>query len=131
MVEIGRSAAISTLIDVTFFFLIFIVRQELWGFRLAFYGAVAGLATYVISHSLDIAIGDRIRRRHLIPDKLVGVPIYFAAGIVAFVGTTAAMEALGVMPFHLTGRDLLLALVISGVVSIVVGLLFYSFHVMR
>ena len=118
-------------IGVAFFFLIFIVRQELWGFRLALYGAAAGLATYVLSHSLDVVVGDRIRRRHLVSDKLVGVPLYFVAGIAAFVITTAVMEALGVMPFHLTGRDLRLALVISGVISIVIGLLFYSFHVMR
>jgi len=130
MVEVGRNAAISMLIGVAFLFLIFIVRQELWGFRLAIYGAVTGLVTYVFSHSLDVAIGDRIRRRHLIADKLVGVPIYFAAGISAVVVTTAAMEALGVMPFHLTRRDLGVALVISGVVSVVVGLLFYSFHIM-
>jgi len=131
MVEIGRNAAISMSIGVAFFFLIFIVRQELWGFRLALYGAAGGLATYVFSHSLAVAVGDRIRRRHLIADKLVGVPLYFVAGIAAFVLTTAAMKALGVMPFHLAGRDLWLALVISGAVSIVVGLLFYSFHIMR
>jgi len=131
MVEIGRHAAISMAIGIAFFFLIFIVRQELWGFPLALYGAVAGLATYALSHMLDVAIGDRIRRRHLVPDKLVGVPLYFAAGIVALLLTTAGLEALGVMPFRLTGSDLRLALVISGVVSIVVGLLFYSFHVMR
>jgi len=131
MVEIGRNAAISMSIGVAFFFLIFIVRQELWGFRLALYGAAGGLATYVFSHSLDVVVGDRIRRRHLIADKLVGVPLYFVAGIAAFVLTTAVMKALGVMPFHLAGRDLWLALVISGAVSIVAGLLFYSFHIMR
>ena len=129
--EIGRNAAISMVIGVAVFFLIFIVRQELWGFRLALFGAVAGLVTYALSHSLDVAVGDRIRRRHLVPDKLVGVPLYFAAGILALLVTTAGLEALGVMPFRLTGRDLRLAVVISGVVSIVVGLLFYSFHVMR
>ena len=108
-IEIARNAAISMSIGVAFFFLIFIVRQELWGFRLALYGAAAGLATYIFSHSLDVVVGDRIRRRHLVSDKLVGVPLYFVAGIVAFVITTAVMEALGVMPFHLTGRDLRLA----------------------
>jgi len=129
--EIARSAAISLVIGVAFFFLIFISRQELWGFRLALYGAVAGLVTYVLSHSLDVVIGDRIRRRHLIPDRLVGVPIYFVAGTLAFALTTVGMQAIGLMPFRLGGHDLRLAFAISGIASIVIGLLFYSFHVMR
>ena len=118
-------------IGVVSFFLIFIVRQDVWSYRLALFGATVGLAAYAFSYSLDVAVGDRIRRRQLMPDKLVGVPIYFVAGVGALVATTAVMKALGLMPFRLGGADLRLALVTCGAVSLVAGLIFYSFHVVQ
>lgn len=129
--EIVRNALISSLIGVALFFLMFIGRQDFWGWRLAVYGAFAGLVTYAFSHALDVAVGDRVRRRQLIPDKLVGVPLYFIAGICAFLAVTAVMRAARIMPFHMSMDDLWLALVFSGAISIVMGLLFYSFYVMR
>lgn len=131
MTEVVRTAVISALIGIVVFFLIFIVRQDLWSFRLAVFGATVGLATYLFSYSLDVTIGDRLRDRRFVSDKLVGIPIYFVAGIGAFVATAAVMKALHFMPFRLGGSDLRLALIITGAISIVTGLLFYSFHVMQ
>lgn len=129
--EVVRNALISASIGVAFFFLMLVGREELWSWRLALYGAMGGLATYVFSHSLDIAVGDRIRRRQLVSDKLVGIPLYFVAGIAAFALTTAVLRALDIMPFRLSGRDARFLVLGSGAISIVVGLLFYTFHVMR
>ena len=130
LAAILRNATISMLLGVVLFFLMFIGRQELWSLRLALYGAVGALLTYGFSHFLDVAVGDRIRRRKLVSDKLVGVPLYFVAGCAAFAVTTGLMHAAQLMPFSMTTRDMWMTLVISGAVSIVVGLLFYSFHVM-
>ena len=128
---IARNAAISILIGVAFVFVIFVGRQEFWGWRLLLWGAVTGVAVYSFSHLLNSAVGERIRRLGLVPDKVVGVPLYFIGGCAGFIATTALLRAFGVMPFTLSGRDLWLALLINGGLSIVVGLLFYSSAVMR
>ncbi|MGH9315537.1 MAG: PP2C family protein-serine/threonine phosphatase [Thermoanaerobaculia bacterium] len=128
---LARNAAISTWVGVAFLFLIFVGRQEFWGWRLALYGALGGFAVYVFCHFLDATVGDRIRRWKLVPDKVVGVPLYFVGGCAGFIATTAAIHAVGLMPFDLGRRDLRIALLFSGGISIVVGLLFYSFEVMR
>jgi serine phosphatase RsbU (regulator of sigma subunit) len=119
------------LIGVALFFLMFLGRSEFWSGRLALYGAIGGLTAYVFSRLLDSTLGKVIRRQGVMPDKMVGVPLYFVAGCASLLVTTGLMQAAGVMPFHLTGRDLRIAVFISGSISIVVGLLFYSFHVMQ
>jgi hypothetical protein len=61
--------------------------------------------------------------------KLVGLPLYFLGGVLGFAVTTAVLLAPGLMPFRMSRRDLEVSLAFSGGVSIVVGLLFYSFQV--
>ena len=128
---IARDAAISASIGVAFFFLIFLSRQELWSWRLALYGALGGFAVYAACHSLDAVVGTRIRRWGVVPDRLVGVPLYFVGGSAAFFATTALFRTLRLLPFEMSRRDMRIGLLISGAFAIVVGLLFYSFHLMR
>src|SRR5262249_46876865 len=71
------------------------------------------------------------RRWKVLPDAAVGIPLYFIGGIAGFLATTAILQVAGLMPFRLSPRDLRLSLAISGGVSIFIGLLFYSFHVLR
>lgn len=127
----ARDAAISTLIGVAIVFLMFLGRQELWSWRLALYGAFVGFAIYVFCHLLDRAVGERIRRWQLLPDKVVAVPLYFVGGCAGFLAATAVMQAVKLAPFDLSGLDLPIALLVTGGIAIVVGLLFYSFHVMQ
>ncbi len=128
---IARDAAISASIGIAFFFLIFLSRQELWSWRLALYGALGGFAVYAACHSLDAVVGTRIRRWGVVPDRLVGVPLYFVGGSAAFFATTALFRMLRLLPFEMSRRDMRIGLLISGGFAIVVGLLFYSFHLMR
>src|SRR5712692_2421551 len=128
---IARDAAISASIGIAFFFLIFLSRQELWSWRLALYGALGGFAVYAACHSLDAVVGTRIRRWGVVPDRLVGVPLYFVGGSAAFFATTALFRTLRLLPFEMSRRDMRIGLLISGGFAIVVGLLFYSFHLMR
>jgi hypothetical protein len=94
------------------------------------WGAAGGAIIYVFCHLLDFAVGDRIRRRKIAPDAVVGIPLYFVGGTAGFLATTALLEAAGIMPFQLSAEDLRLSLLISGSVSILIGVLFYSFHLM-
>ena len=127
---VSRNAAISMATGIAVVFAVCVARPEFWGWRLALWGALGGLFMYASCHLLDNAVGDRIRRRRLFPDKLVGIPLYFLGGVLGFAVTTAVLLALGLMPFRMSRRDLEVSLVFSGGVSIVVGLLFYSFQVL-
>jgi hypothetical protein len=131
LVSVARGAAISLFVGVTILFLVFINRQEFWGWRLALYGGFGGVVAYVFCHFLDATVGDRVRRRKILPDKAVGVPVYFVGGSSGFLVTTLLMKALGLMPFELRQKDVLATFFVSGSISIVVGLLFYSFSVLR
>ena len=128
---VARSAVISMAAGTAFVFLVCVARPHLWGFRLALWGALGGLVIYVLCHFLDAKVGDPIRRLGLVPNALVGVPLYFVGGTLGFLVTTAVLRAAGLMPFQMTAADLRLSLLISGGTSIFIGLLFYSFHVLR
>src|SRR5215471_7464138 len=126
-----RSAGISMLVGIAFVFLVSVARPHFWGWRLALWGGLGGLVIYAFCHSLDNVVGDPIRRLRIAPDALVGVPLYFVGGTVGFLATTAVLKWAGLMPFVMSAADVRISLAISGGVSISVGLLFYSFHVLR
>ena len=130
-IPVARSAGISILIGVAFVFLVSLTRPQFWGWRLALWGGLGGLVIYAFCHLLDNAVGDPIRRLRIAPDALVGVPLYFVGGTVGFLATTAALKWAGLMPFAMSSADVKISLAISGGVSIFIGLLFYSFHVLR
>src|SRR5713101_1537375 len=92
-VAVARNAAISMLVGVAFVFLIFINRQEFWGWRLLLWGGLGGVLVYAFCHSLDLAVGGRIRAWRLVPDKAVGVPLYFVGGSAGFLATSAVLKA--------------------------------------
>ena len=62
VVAAARNGLISIVIGMAFVFVIFVGRQEFWGWRLLLWGAVTGLAVYSFSHLLNAAVGERIRR---------------------------------------------------------------------
>ena len=131
MGQSARAPLFSMLVGVALAFLIFVGRQEIWSWRLALYGATAGAMIGIFCQLLDRLVGDRLRRRRFLPDKLVGVPLYFVGGCAGILTATAAMQALGLMPFKMRGADLRFTLLLTGGVAIVIGLLFYSFGIMR
>ena len=128
---VARSTAISALLGVVVVFLTTISRREFWGWRLVVYGLSAGFLVYVFCYVFDNSLGDRIRARRLVPDTLVGIPIYFAGGCAGMLAATALLSAAGWMPFRMDAGDLRVSLFISGGVAIAAGLLFYSFGLMR
>src|SRR5690242_13893414 len=90
-----------------------ISHRENWGGKLLLYGAAVGVAVYVFCYFLDNVLGDRIRRRKIFPDKLVGVPIYFVGGILGVSTATLLLQAARLMPFHMDAGDLRVSLLIS------------------
>ncbi|MGH9441722.1 MAG: PP2C family protein-serine/threonine phosphatase [Thermoanaerobaculia bacterium] len=127
----ARSVAVSVLVAMTVVLLMTISRRELWSARLLLYGGVTGFMVYVFCHALDVAVGQRIRRRQFAPDRLVVVPIYFVGGIAGILVATGILKVLKLMPFEMDANDIRISLLISGSLAIVVGLLFYSFGAMR
>ena len=129
--EMARRAATAMLIGVALITLVFVARPEMWGWRLALYGALVGIAIYLFCHLLDDTVGDFVRRRQLLSGKLAAVPLYFLGGCLGLLVATAVMRKVGLMPFDLSGRDLRIALLVNGGIAIVVGLVFYSFGRMQ
>ena len=127
---LARNEAISAAIGVALVFLVCASRPQLWSWRLALWGAVGGLLIYAACHFPDYAVGDRIRRWKIGPDPVVGVPLYFLGGTAGFLATSALLDAAGLMPFTLSPGDLRFSLVISGGVSIFIGVLFYTFNML-
>jgi stage II sporulation SpoE-like protein len=127
----AAGAALSTLVGLAFVFLMFIGRREVWSWRLALYGALGGFAIHVFCHLLDDTLGDRFRRLQVMPDRLVGVPLYFVGGCLGVLTVTLGLRALGLLPFTMSRSDMKLSLLISGGVAIAVGLLFYTFGAMQ
>jgi hypothetical protein len=129
--ELAGKAALSALVCTAIVFMMFIGRREMWSARLALFGVLGGVAVHLTCHALDRTLGQRIRRRHLVPDRLVGVPLYFVGGCVGLLAASALLRGLGLLPFAMTGRDLWISLGVSGGVAIVAGLIYYSFGVMH
>lgn len=126
-----RSIALSAFAGIGVVFLTTINRRDFWGGRLLLYGVVVGSLIYVFCYALDNLVGDPIRRRKIFPDGLVGVPMYFAGGILGILAATLLLQAAGWMPFQMDAGDLRVSLLISGGVAVAGGLLFYTFGVMR
>jgi len=126
-----RSTAVSAALGVGVVLLTTISHREIWGGKLLLYGAAVGSLVYVFCYLLDNSFGDRIRRRKIFPDKLVGVPIYFVGCILGVLSATVLLQALGLMPFHMDAGDLRISVLISGGIAVVGGLLFYTYGVMR
>jgi stage II sporulation SpoE-like protein len=126
-----RRAATAMAIGVALLFLIFVPRPEIWGWRLALFGALVGLAIYVACKWLDQTVGDFARRRQLLPGMFVAVPLYFLGGCLGLLAAASILRAARLMPFRLSGRDLVLVVLINGAISIVIGLLFHFFGRMQ
>lgn len=129
--RVTRSAAISTFVGVAVVFLICLNRPEFWGWRLTLYGAAVGSLVYGFNHALDSTVGNWIRARHILPDRVVGAPLYFVGGVAGVLAATLALRAAGLMPFRMDARDLRISLLISGIVAIFVGFFFYSYGLLR
>src|SRR5262245_18853484 len=102
---IARNAAMSAATGVAFVFVVCAGRPNLWSWRLVLWGASGGAVVYGFCHFLDFAVGDPIRKRKLVPDAVVGIPLYFVGGTAGFLATTALLEAAGIMPFQLSAAD--------------------------
>ena len=129
--ELSPKVMLSMFIGMAFVFTMFIGQREIWSWRLALYGGLGGLSIHLYSHLLDRLIGDRLRRLHVVPDRLVGVPLYFVGGCLGVLTTTVVLRVLRLLPFRMSGAEFKLSLLVSGGVAIGAGLLFYTFGAMQ
>jgi serine phosphatase RsbU (regulator of sigma subunit) len=131
MRSMAQNALFSAGIGVALVFLMFVGRQEVWGWRLVLYGAACGAAISLSCRLLDRAIGEPILRRTGAPRRAVKAALYLVGGEIGFVIATLATRAFGVMPFHFGKGDWRFSLMINGGAAISIGLAFSSFAALQ
>src|SRR5215471_16296750 len=129
--SMAQNALFSAGIGVALIFLMFVGRQEIWGWRLLLYGAVCGAAISLSCRLLDRAVGEPILCRTRAPRKVVKAAVYLVGGEIGFVTATLATRALGVMPFRFGNDDWRVSLMINGGAAISIGLAFSSFAALQ
>jgi Stage II sporulation protein E (SpoIIE) len=125
-----REAALSSLIGVGVVFLIFFARAELFGWRLAIYGALCGFSIYISNRTLFALVGEPIRRLG-IPRPLVAAVVFFFGGGVGWGLVSLAAQATGLTRIDFSARDIGVALGIAGCMGLLFGLVFFFFGVLQ
>ena len=129
--SMAQNALFSAGIGIALIFLMFVGRQEVWGWRLLLYGAACGAAISLSCRLLDRTIGEPILCRTRAPRRAVKAAVYLVGGEIGFVTATLVMRALGVMPFHFGKSDWRVSLMINGGAAISIGLAFSSFAALQ
>jgi hypothetical protein len=122
---------VSALIGISVVFLMFVGREELWGWRLALFGASIGVSIHGTCHVLGWALEERLCTGLRFPRKGVRVVLYLVGGEIGFFAATLVLSTTRLMPFSLRPRDLGLALLINGGMAIAIGLAFSSYAALQ
>jgi len=126
-----REAAFSTLIGVGVVFLIYFARTELFGWRMALYGALCGLSVYLCCRAVIALVGEPIRRRWAFPRPLVAAIVFFFSGALGWCIASLVAQVTGLTRIDFSARDIGVALVIAGSLGLLFGLVFYFFGVLQ
>jgi hypothetical protein len=120
-----RHVVISAGLGLSTQFLIFLARPERFGWRLAVYGTLLGIAAYVFCRVLLTLVGGPIERRRLLPRPLVAAIVFFLGGALAWILTTLLAQWSGLIGFVFSSRDIRIALAVAGSAGLLLGLAFY------
>jgi hypothetical protein len=126
-----REAAVSTLVGVGAVFLIFFARAELFGWRLALYGALCGFSIYICCRTLLALVGEPIRRRWSLPRPLVAAIVFFFGGALGWGLASLVAQASGLTRINFSVRDVGVALGVAGSLGLLFGLFFFFFGVLQ
>jgi hypothetical protein len=126
-----REVVLSTLVGVGVVFLIFFARAELFGWRLAFYGALSGFSIYICCRALLALVGEPIRRRAILPRPFVAAVVFFFGGALGWGVASLLAQATGLTSLDFSARDIGIALGIAGSLGLLFGLVFYFFGVLQ
>jgi serine phosphatase RsbU (regulator of sigma subunit) len=126
-----REAALSTLVGVGVVFLIFFARQELFGWRLASYGALCGFSIYVCCRTLYALVGEPIHRREILPRPVVAAIVFFFGGALGWGIASFVAQVTGLTRINFSAGEIGGALGIAGSLGLLFGLVFYFFGVLQ
>ncbi len=121
-----REALLSGLIGVGVVFLLFFARAELFGWRLAAYGALTGISIMVCCNTLFRLVGEPIHRRG-VPRPLAAAIVFFFGGALGWGIASLIAESTGLARIVFSPRDLGLAFAVAGSLGLAVGLAFHFF----
>ena len=120
-----RHLLISGALGLSVQFLIFLARPDRFGWRLAVYGTLLGMAAYACCRVLLTVVGGPIERRRILPRPLVAAIVFFVGGALAWVITTLLARWSGLIDFDFSARDIRIALVVAGSAGLLLGLVFF------
>ncbi len=122
-----REALLSGLVGIGVVFLIFFGRVELFGWRLAAFGALTGISILVCCNRLFRLVGEPIHRRGILPRPLVAAIVFFFGGALGWGIASLIAESTGLTRIVFSPRDIGIAFAVAGSLGLVVGLAFYFF----
>jgi len=126
-----REAVLSTFVGVGVVFLSVFTRAELFGWRLASYGALCGLSIFICCRTLFALVGEPVRRREILPRPLVAAIVFFFGGGLGWGIASFIAQATGLARINFSARDIGLALGIAGSLGLLFGLVFYFFGALQ
>src|SRR6202162_2517270 len=126
-----RKAALSTFVGVGVVFLSVFTRAELFGWRLASYGALCGLTIFICCRTLFALVGQPLLRREILPRPIVAAIVFFFGGGLGWGIASFIAQATGLARINFSARDIGLALGIAGSLGLLFGLVFYFFGALQ
>jgi Stage II sporulation protein E (SpoIIE) len=126
--ENARYVLAATVLSISFFFLIYARDRTAWSWRLVLLGAVAGPLAYAVSLALRLLLRALLRRRHRTLAKALVTPLDFFAGCGAFMLAWSLLERSNLAPPRHSADDHRIMMVVVGLMTAEVGVLFYLFH---
>jgi hypothetical protein len=93
------------------------------------YGALTGVLAYAFCTGLAWQFRNWLGRTRV--PRLARAGLYFVGGVAAWLAANEIARALGLVKVHLTPRGLTTYLPVAGAISLLVGLLFYTYGVLQ
>jgi hypothetical protein len=126
-----RKAALSTFVGVGVVFLSVFTRAELFGWRLASYGALCGLTIFICCRTLFALVGEPLLRREILPRPIVAAIVFFFGGVLGWGIASFVAQVTGLARINFSARDIGFALGIAGLLGLLFGLVFYFFGTLQ
>jgi Stage II sporulation protein E (SpoIIE) len=127
--ELARELAVSAGIGIGIVFLLTLREPGRFGWRLAAYGAIVGALGYVFCAGAARLLRGWLERSRA--PRLAHAAVYFVAGAISWLVANAIASAAGLVRFRLNAAGLAAYLPVVGAITLLIGLLFYTFDLMQ
>lgn len=124
-----RGVLISAGIGIGIVFLVTIQESGRLQWRAAVYGALMGGLAYVFCSGLTWFLRDSLAR--VAAPRLARAGLYFVGGVTSWIAASWIAAAIGLVHFRMTAASLAAYLPVAGAISLLVGLLFYTYGMLQ